>query len=200
VRRLLPCGVDAVLVECGDGVDALQLWHRLTSEPPDGVREAVAGARTVLVLGNLDHGARQALLTLPGVPVNDSSAVTTVIPVRYDGVDLDAVAELTGLRKGEVIERHCEATYTAAFAGFVPGFAYLTGLDRALRLPRRDSPRTRVPAGSVAIADIYSAVYPADSPGGWHVIGTTELILFDPARVPAATLQPGARVRFEAIA
>jgi KipI family sensor histidine kinase inhibitor len=198
VRRLLPCGADAVLVECDDATDALELWRRLITEPPDGVREAVPGARTVLVLGRADDSLRESLLTLRGVALTGSGSATVVIPVRYDGIDLDAVAKLARLTPGEVAERHSSPTYTVAFGGFVPGFAYLAGLDPALRLPRRETPRTSVPAGSVALADEYSGVYPSATPGGWHLIGTTDLLMFDPARDQAATLQPGMRVRFEA--
>jgi KipI family sensor histidine kinase inhibitor len=198
VRRILPCGADAVLVECDDSTDALHLWHRLARDPPEGVREAVPGARSVLVLGQATSHLRETLRTLPGIPLPHGRAATVVIPVRYDGPDLEAVASLAGLTPGAVVARHAAARYTVAFGGFVPGFAYLTGLDPALRLPRRDTPRTRVPPGSVALADAYTGVYPSSTPGGWHLIGTTDLVMFDAAREPAATLRPGMRVRFEA--
>ncbi len=198
MRRVLPCGAEALLVQCDDHADALQLWHRLTQEPPQGVREAVLGAVTVLVVGTPSRGLCEVLLAIPGLPLEEADAPTVTVPARYDGADLDAVAGLTGLSPGEVVSRHSSPTYTVAFGGFVPGFAYLAGLDPRLRVPRRETPRTRVPAGAVAIAEEYSGVYPSASPGGWHLLGATELPMFDPARDPAATLRPGMRVRFEA--
>lgn len=118
------------------------------------------------------------------------------IPVQYDGMDLDAVAAATGLSVGEVIERHSGRGYTVDLLGFVPGFAYLSELDPSLRIPRRGEPRPRVPAGSVAIAGAQTAVYPLDTPGGWHIIGRTTTIMFDPARERPALLRAGDTVRF----
>lgn len=118
------------------------------------------------------------------------------LPVRYDGEDLPDVAELVGLSVEEVVARHTAAEYTVAFGGFMPGFAYLTGLDPRLRVPRLPSPRERVPAGSVAVADEFSAVYPAASPGGWRLLGVCDVPMFDVRRQPPALLTPGARVRF----
>ena len=120
------------------------------------------------------------------------------LAVDYDGPDLADVARLTGLTVDEVVARHTGARYTVAFGGFMAGFAYLVGLDPALRVPRLDSPRERVPAGSVAIADEFSAVYPAATPGGWRLLGRCEQTLFDVDREPPALLQPGTRVRFTA--
>lgn len=122
---------------------------------------------------------------------------THKIPVHYDGMDLDAIAAATGLSVGEVIARHAARAYTVDLLGFVPGFAYLSELDPSLQLPRRPEPRPRVRAGSVAIAAAQTAVYPLDTPGGWHIIGRTETIMFDPAREPAALLRAGDTVRFE---
>lgn len=127
--------------------------------------------------------------------VSPSPVIT--VAVRYDGEDLDAVARTCGLSRDEVITAHSDRIYEAAFCGFSPGFAYLRGLPPALQLPRRDTPRIRVPAGSVAIADRYAAVYPRMSPGGWHLLGHTEQVLFDPRRAAPALIQPGDRVRFE---
>jgi KipI family sensor histidine kinase inhibitor len=118
------------------------------------------------------------------------------VPVSYDGEDLDDVASLAGISREEVARRHLAGEYVAAFCGFAPGFAYLDGLDPALRVARRDSPRTRVPAGSVAIADRFAAVYPRESPGGWQLLGRTSLSLWDVAADPPARLVPGTRVRF----
>ena len=122
-----------------------------------------------------------------------------VIPVHYDGMDLDAVAAATGLSAADVIARHSGRAYTVDLLGFVPGFAYLSELDPSLQLPRRPEPRPRVTAGSVAIAASQTAVYPLDTPGGWHIIGRTETIMFDPAREPPALLRAGDTVRFERV-
>lgn len=126
-----------------------------------------------------------------------SSPRAHLIPVRYDGLDLDAVAAATGLSVSEVIERHSGREYRVDLLGFVPGFAYLSEIDPTLQLPRRPEPRPRVPAGSVGIAAAQTAVYPLDTPGGWHLIGRTETVMFDPAREPAALLRAGDTVRFE---
>jgi KipI family sensor histidine kinase inhibitor len=121
---------------------------------------------------------------------------TVEIPVRYDGPDLADVARATGLGEAEVVARHSSAEYRVYLLGFVPGFAYLGELDPALRLPRRESPRTRVPAGSVAIAGAQTAVYPLPTPGGWHLIGRTDAPMWDVRRDPPALLAVGDRVRF----
>lgn len=122
-----------------------------------------------------------------------------LIPVRYDGVDLDAVAVATGLSVAEVIARHSARVYAVDLLGFAPGFAYLSELDASLQLPRRSEPRPRVPGGSVAIAATQTAVYPLDTPGGWHIIGRTDTVMFDPARDPPALLRAGDTVRFERV-
>jgi KipI family sensor histidine kinase inhibitor len=106
------------------------------------------------------------------------------------------VAELAGIGRDEVVQRHAASAFTVAYLGFSPGFGYLTGLDPVLHVPRRDSPRTAVPTGSVAIAGPYAAVYPSPSPGGWRLLGRTELRLWDVTRDPPSLLQPGTRVRF----
>jgi KipI family sensor histidine kinase inhibitor len=118
------------------------------------------------------------------------------IRVTYDGPDLDQVSASVGLSVDEVIRRHSGRWYTVDLLGFVPGFAYLSELDPALQLPRRSQPRPRVPAGSVAIASAQTAVYPLDTPGGWHIIGRTGSAMFDPLRDPPALLRAGDRVRF----
>jgi KipI family sensor histidine kinase inhibitor len=121
------------------------------------------------------------------------------IPVKYDGVDLEAVAASTGLSVEGVVASHSGRTYTVDLLGFVPGFAYLSELDAALQLPRRAQPRPRVAAGSVAIAAAQTAVYPLDTPGGWHIIGRTQTVMFDPTRGAPALLAPGDTVRFERV-
>ncbi|WP_147917802.1 5-oxoprolinase subunit PxpB [Ruania zhangjianzhongii] len=200
---LRPSGERAVLVE----LDSLTAAHALSAsilaaELP-GVLDVVPAARTVLVtVHRADQLSRvatrlQQLAREPGDAAPEPA--TAAIPVVYDGADLAEVARLTSLSTAEVIARHSAATYTADFLGFAPGFAYLSGLDQSLHVPRLDSPRTAVPAGAVAIAGEYSAVYPRTSPGGWHLIGHTDTVMFDPAADPPARLQAGMRVRFEAV-
>jgi KipI family sensor histidine kinase inhibitor len=197
--RILPMGPRAVLVEQFQGEPAA--WaegFRLLAMP--GVAEVVPGAETVLVACHDEPAMRAVRGRLDEVrPIEPSSfeaADTIEVPVRYDGDDLAAVAEATGLSVDEVIVAHSNPTYVVAFCGFSPGFGYLRGLDARLRLPRRATPRTRVPAGSVAIAAEYTAVYPRASPGGWHLLGRTELTMFDADRSPPAVFSPGAVVRF----
>ena len=122
-----------------------------------------------------------------------------VIPVKYTGPDLAYVATQTGLTPDQVVERHASREYLVYLLGFVPGFGYLGDLDPSLVLPRRAAPRTRVTAGSVAIAGAQTAVYPLATPGGWHLIGTTTTAMFDPDREPPALLKAGDRVRFEPV-
>ena len=122
------------------------------------------------------------------------------VGVRYDGEDLADVAARTGLPIEDVVARHAAPLYTVACLGFSRGFPYLEGLDPALHLPRRDSPRARVPAGSVAIAAELTGIYPRATPGGWHLVGTTDAVLFDESAEPPALLAPGDRVRFVVLA
>ncbi|MER6985213.1 allophanate hydrolase subunit 1, partial [Streptomyces carpinensis] len=167
--------------------------------PP--VAEIVPGARTVLLDGVPDPGElarRLADWDVPSRPADDGGVVE--IHVRYDGPDLADVAALWGIGTGEVAARHSSYTYRVAFCGFAPGFGYLTGLPPHLNVPRRDTPRTRVPAGAVALAGPYSAVYPRATPGGWQIIGTMPdpAPLWDLTRAEPALLTPGTRVRFVA--
>ena len=118
------------------------------------------------------------------------------VRVTYNGADIEQVSESCGLSVDEVIARHSGRPYTVDLLGFVPGFAYLSELDPALQLPRRSQPRPRVPAGSVAIAGAQTAVYPLDTPGGWHIIGRTDSVMFDPLSDPPALLRAGDKVRF----
>ena len=150
---------------------------------------------------NFDEMAEQlrqlvAAATTPNAPAVES--VEHCIPVVYDGPDLEEVARQTGLKVSDVIQRHTAPEYRVYLLGFVPGFAYLGELDPALVVPRHGSPRKRIPAGSVAIAGAQTAVYPLDTPGGWHLIGRTSVSVFDPTRDPAALLSPGDLVRFVA--
>lgn len=189
--RLLPCGDRAVLLDC-DSLAEAESWHRaLTHLDP------VLGARTVLVPGQAG-AVRKAIDAARPADAPEVSGDEIVIPVDYDGPDLDEVAHLTGLSSDEVVAAHTRAAWTVAFAGFAPGFAYLTGGDPRLAVPRRSSPRPAVPAGSVGLAGEFSGIYPRSSPGGWQLIGRTQVGLFDLDRTPPALLVPGLRVRFEA--
>lgn len=201
--RVLRCGLDAVLVEVADREEVLALRSALRRAEPDGVTELVPAARTLLIRYDrrrMSLEGIESLLSegLAGV-ADEQAPGELIVPVRYDGADLTDVAELAGLSTREVVRRHLDANYTVAFCGFAPGFAYLTGLDPTLRLPRRESPRTQVPAGSVAIADEYTGVYPRSSPGGWRLIGHTDLVVWDLDRDPVTLLPPGTRVRFEEV-
>ncbi len=136
----------------------------------------------------------------PARPKGEAAAARHyLIPVHYDGMDLDAVATATGLSAGEVISRHSGRNYSVDLLGFVPGFAYLSELHPSLQLPRRSEPRPRVPGGSVAVAAAQTAVYPLDTPGGWHIIGRTDSVMFDATREPPALLRAGDKVRFEPV-
>ena len=192
---VLPYGPHAALVECEPG-QAVALGQALlrTSQ----FREVVPAECSVLVTMPPEMtlaDVRGLIASLPAtLPIADGRDIE--IPTVYDGADLELVANAVQLSVEEVILRHSATTYFAAFAGFAPGYVYCTGLDRSLWLPRRPSPRTSVPAGSVAIADAYAAVYPQASPGGWHLIGRTDLTLFDLSKSEPALIRPGDRVRF----
>jgi len=204
VTRFLSCGREAVLVEVDDLDEALALYAALRAAALPGVTDLVPAARTVLV--RLDPAAttpqrvRSAIAGLPADRHDRPDAGTVTIAVRYDGPDLADVAAHTGLTEAEVVARHTATTWTVAFAGFAPGFGYLTGGDPGLEVPRRETPRTRIPAGSVGLAGRFSGVYPHDSPGGWQIIGSTPLRMWDLDRDPPALLTPGVRVRFEEVA
>lgn len=119
------------------------------------------------------------------------------IPVEYRGPDLDSVAKATGMAPSEVVEAHSAVWYTVDLLGFVPGFAFMSEIDPRLELPRREQPRPRVPAGSVAIARKQTGIYPFDTPGGWHILGRTKVTLFDPNREEPSLFRAGDRVKFE---
>lgn len=121
---------------------------------------------------------------------------TFKIPVEYNGPDIDSAASALGIGRKALIKLHSSPTYTVMMLGFAPGFAYLGPLSPKLVLPRRPEPRRRVPPGSVAIAGAHTAVYPLDTPAGWHLIGRTKLVMFDPERTPTALLHPGDKVIF----
>ncbi len=204
MTRFLRCGREAVLVEVDDPDEALALYAALRDAALPGVTDLVPAARTVLV--RLDPAVtsparvRSAVADLPVDRTRRPDAGTVTVPVRYDGPDLADVAAHTGLTEADVIARHTGSAWTVAFAGFAPGFGYLTGGDPGLDVPRRETPRTRIPAGSVGLAGRFSGVYPHDSPGGWQLIGSTTLRVWDLDREPPALLAPGVRVWFEAVA
>jgi len=198
--RTLPVGDDALLVEVSSGEEARALHAELLRRRAEGsvaVREIVPAARTVLLDGLTDPDRLAAELALSDVPSAPAHARDVVrLPVRYDGPDLGDVAAHWGVSPREVARIHADTEFSVAFCGFAPGFGYLTGLPRRYDVPRRATPRTAVPAGAVALAGPYTGVYPRSSPGGWQLIGTTDAVLWDHTRVPAALLAPGTRVRF----
>ncbi|MFJ7137011.1 5-oxoprolinase subunit PxpB [Streptomyces fungicidicus] len=198
--RVLPVGAHALLVEVSSGDEAQALHAELLRRRAEGslpAGEIVPAARTVLLDGVSDPVRLTAELTALALPpVPEQARETVEIPVRYDGPDLADVAAHWGVSAREVARVHAGTEFRVAFCGFAPGFGYLTGLPARCDVPRRPTPRTAVPAGSVALAGPYTGVYPRSSPGGWQLIGTTDLVLWDPARAPAALLSPGIRVRF----
>ncbi len=196
--RLLPYGPRALLAEYGTLEEVIAAAAALRSAVIPGVTEIVPAARTVLVVHDGADPARIAASLDAGSGTLPPPIGTVRIPVRYDGPDLEEVAAATGLGVDDVVALHSGATYRVAFCGFLPGFAYLVGLPERLRLPRRLTPRPRVAAGSVAIADEFSGVYPSASPGGWHLLGRTDVCLWDPDRTPPGLLLPGSAVVFEA--
>lgn len=199
---LRPAGDRAVLVEPGDAERLTRLRASLAASTPDLVTDWVVGARTVLLtfdgrpdLPGLEGelASRMAHVAAPDAPVSD----VLTIPVRYDGPDLDDVARLLALTPDGVVAAHIGTEWVCRFIGFAPGFGYLSAAgEPPFRLPRRTQSRPAVPAGSVALADEYTGVYPRRSPGGWQLIGTTDLPVWDAARTPPNAIAPGTRVRF----
>lgn len=193
--QVLPYGDGAALVQCPRGL-AVQLAAALRDS--GRFREVVPAEQSVLVTFAPPMRVADVVGVVASLPADlpPLHGRDIEIPVLYNGEDLSLVAEATGLNVDEVIALHSGTTYDAAFAGFAPGYVYCTGLDPRLHLPRRPSPRVAVPAGSVAIADVYTAVYPQASPGGWHLLGTTDVPLFDLHADEPALIRPGDRVRF----
>lgn len=200
MMRFLPVNLDALLVELDDLPQTLALLASLQAEPIDGIVELVPAARTLLVRfspAKVSHAALVERISTRNLAAQVERAATLIeIPVDYSGEDLDEVAQMLGLSRAEVIRRHTASEYTVAFAGFAPGFAYLAGGDALLNVPRRSTPRTRIPAGAVGLAGPFSGVYPQASPGGWQIIGVTATPMWDLGREVPALLQPGFRVRF----
>ena len=198
--RVLPSGSTALLVELADLDAVLGLYAALAEQPPDGVVDIVPAARTVLLVVD---PARTSLAAVADAvrrttPRADSRIGGDVVelPVHYDGEDLDELAQLMGMTPEELVRRHTDTEWTVAFGGFAPGFGYLTQPGGGWDVPRRSTPRTKVPPGSVALAGEFSGVYPRESPGGWQLIGRTDVAVFDLDRDPPALLRPGVRVRF----
>jgi KipI family sensor histidine kinase inhibitor len=206
-RTLLACGEHAVLVEVAGLNEVLALAQAIRQAVAaqtagfTDIIDVVPAASTVLIVA---HGEapiapiRRAVAALSvdrpvELPTSDEAIE---IPVRYDGPDLAEVARLTGLSVADVIAAHTGTDWKVAFGGFAPGFAYLTRGDPRLEVPRRREPRTSVPAGSVALAGEFSAIYPRSSPGGWQLIGRTDAVVFDVGREPPALLRPGVVVHF----
>lgn len=192
--RLRRYGESAVLVE----VDTDPLAFAAAAADLDGVREVVPAARTVLVIAEpgVLPGVTTALSELTVSQGAAASGQQVVLDVIYDGDDLAGTAAEIGLDIDALVRLHARGDYVVAFCGFVPGFAYLTGLDPALHVGRLAEPRSKVPAGAVGIADEFTGVYPRVSPGGWRLLGRTDATLWDLDRDPPALLAPGTRVTF----
>ncbi|MFE3557904.1 allophanate hydrolase subunit 1 [Streptomyces sp. NPDC059193] len=199
--RTLVVGAEALLIEAGSAAEVAALHAELLRRRDAGelgpVRDLVPAARTVLLDGVRDPaglGARIARWQVP--PLTRSQGPLVTVPVRYDGPDLAEVAGVWGVAPQEVAGIVGGTEFRVAFCGFAPGFGYLTGLPDRFHLPRRATPRSSVPAGSLALAGEYAGVYPRSSPGGWQLVGSTDVTLWDPEREPAALFAPGVRVRF----
>jgi KipI family sensor histidine kinase inhibitor len=199
--RILTASDRALLVEAAD-LDEAMRWN-LAWEGVPGVVERVPGARTVLVrFDPLRVSAAELANTLAATEVDAVQLPGTgeiTIPVSYDGEDLAEAASLLGVSAEELVNRHLAAEWRVAFSGFAPGFGYAVSSDPLFDVPRRSSPRTRVPAGSVALAGRFTGVYPRESPGGWQLIGRTDAVMWDIDRDPPALLSPGTAVRFERV-
>jgi KipI family sensor histidine kinase inhibitor len=195
--NLLPYGPRAVLAQFDSLAEVMAAASAWRAAMPPGVIDVVPAARTVLVVHDATFDPQRLHRHVPAAGAHAGSSLVT-IDVVYDGQDLVAVAAALAMSTGDVVRLHCAPEYEVAFCGFMPGFSYLVGLDPRLMLPRRDTPRTRVQAGSVAMAAEFSAVYPRDSPGGWHLLGRTDATMWSDDREPPALLPPGTRVRFRA--
>ncbi|HZY08307.1 MAG TPA: 5-oxoprolinase subunit PxpB [Ilumatobacteraceae bacterium] len=194
--RVLPFGPGALLAEYDSLAEVMSVDAVLRESNLAGIDEIIPAARTVLVtFGQVDRAALHELL-VPGAAAGRVEGPLVEIPVVYDGADLEEVAAATGLSIEQVVDIHSSIVYSAAFLGFTPGWAYLVGLPPSLQLPRRKTPRTAVPAGSVAIANEFTGVYPTLSPGGWHLLGHTDVQMFDVEREKPALVLAGDRVRF----
>lgn len=206
--RVRQVGDRALLLELCDSTAALAAAEAARAHWGDQLQDVVPGHRTVLLAWDrqeLSVGEVMSFLEQAGAFADRSgdddapAKARITIPVVYDGADLDDVARRLAVTRERVVELHTASEYQVAFVGFVPGFPYLIGGDPLLDVPRLQTPRTEVPAGSVAVAAGYCGIYPRAAPGGWNLLGRTELELFDVERDPPALLAPGTRVRFEAV-
>jgi len=200
--RFLPFNDSTLLVELPDLEHTLALLHSLQTEAIVGIEELIPAARTILVRFTPQRIARKTLQDAIARRSTRARANLThqqppvEIPVIYDGEDLAEVAQMLALSVEEVIQRHTDHEWFVAFTGFSPGFAYLAGGDPIFNVPRRSTPRTKVPTGSVSLAGTFSAIYPRESPGGWQLIGTTTVPMWDVTRARPALLELGQRLRF----
>ncbi len=198
-------GASTVLVLCAGAADLALLRPHLAGLLAGGPwsaghRTGAAGAVSAgSAAGAVSAGSAAGAVSTGSAAGAGPVGAIVEIPVHYDGADLGAVGEETGLGAEGVVAAHSGAVYRGLFCGFAPGFCYLEGLPEELRLPRLAEPRPRVPCGSVAIADRYSAVYPAATPGGWRLIGHTDVRLWDSRRDPPALVGPGTAVRFRVL-
>ncbi|MGH3674800.1 MAG: 5-oxoprolinase subunit B family protein [Mycobacterium sp.] len=209
IGSVLDYGDQALLLQFDGTAEVLAWTDALHEADLLGVVDIVPASRTVLIkLDNPRYQAptRQRLskLHLASDAVADTTTpldrrADVVIDVVYDGADLDDVARLTGLQPAQVVSAHTETPWRVGFGGFAPGFAYLIGGDERLDVPRREEPRTKVPAGSVGLAGEFSGVYPRESPGGWQLIGHTDAELWDVDGDPPALLTPGLWVQFREV-
>ena len=201
MSRVRPFGEAAFLVDLDSPEAAQGLRRTLAAEPIRGVTALVPGQASLLVefdpLAPDPVSLETAIASVTPAPTPAGRDRT--IPVVYDGPDLAEVAQLVGLSEAAVAEAHAAGEHRVLFGGFAPGFAYVGGLPDSWRIPRLGTPRTRTPAGSVAVADGMTGIYPAELPGGWRIIGRTPVTLFDPRRDPPVYLEPGDRVRFAPI-
>ena len=194
--RVRAVGADALLLEVDDPAAWFAELTRRRAAGELTALDIVPGARTILLDGLADTTATaEAVRTWTPAPADAVTAATVDIAVTFDGPDLPAVAELWHTSAAGVIERLVETPLHVAFCGFTPGWAYLSGLPEELTVPRLPTPRTKVPAGSLGLADRYAGIYPTASPGGWRLVGRTDVTLFDADRTPPALLTPGTRVR-----
>ncbi len=199
--RVLPAGDRALLVELPDARSRRALDAALRADPPAGLIDQVPAATTVLLRFDRPERLAGAVLGMP--PVDPGGArppldagEPLLVPTAYDGADIGEVASLLGMGIDGLVAWHTGQVFTVEFGGFLPGFGYLGGADDAPEVPRRRSPRTRIPAGAVALAGRWTGIYPRASPGGWQIIGRTHVPVWDARRDPPGLLTPGRRVRF----
>ena len=205
--EVLPCGDSAFLVELPELTAVVAYYRGLTGagtsagvSTPEGIIDVVPAARTVLVTFDPEtirpSEVRDWLESAEPAEGISGSGREVIIEVSYSGPDLAETAQFLGMSEAEMVKLHTGSEWTAGFSGFAPGFVYLVTTHERLRVPRRNTPRTAVPAGSVGLAGEFSGVYPRSSPGGWQLIGTTTAALWDVSKAEPALIRPGDLVRF----